>query len=165
MRRWAMVSAEIEQFKERFSVTATTRSGGEQFARALRQILKLHHLPQVELAEELGVRQQTISRIVHGTVFPDEELFDRIAEYLRVRITEDQYEWLLELYVSARPEPAPDAAAARVGGDALEALFVAKFRNLIPHQQLEIMRRIEQMTRDNEEQMARNAGLEPPLSR
>lgn len=129
-----------------------SRPHREKFARALRQIMKINRITQIELAEELGVRQQYVSQIVVGLSYPNNENFDRIMEFLRPRCSEDQCECLLDLYVAAKigdlELPTTSPKPAHLLTDALEILFVSKFRLLTPEQQLEIMRHIEELEPD-----------------
>ena len=58
--------------------------GDIMLAKQLRYLLQSKELSQVQLAEKLGVKKQSVSNWENDNVIPSVEMLERIAEYFNV---------------------------------------------------------------------------------
>ena len=121
-----------------------------RFGKAFKEVVKSNQLTLAEISDVVDVSPQYLSQITTGSTLPSNEFFNAIMEFLRPRISDDQFHLLLELYVQARTgldKELFSIAAAPVQQnpemDELEKAFLSKFKALAPADKYEIMRQIE----------------------
>lgn len=88
-----------------FFVYTNIKKDGEPMANRIPELRKSKGVNQTELAEILGVKQNTVSSWETGRTEPDHQTLCRMADYFHVPID----------FILCRNEKSPDAAAATPG--------------------------------------------------